>query len=215
MNRFALFPLIALSPIIFGQPVKAQDSQEILVDARHLDKVENPSEIGRWQKVLSTPEVQAIGDAVTTAYGCVGCYSMVATGVNTVVPLSNAGNDHKGVIQAPVGYTVCRAYAKDPSLNCDGTLTGSYRTADDPGSGGYDGLHWYIVVPTPGIGKGSCWVEATIVVEFLRATPGNRSRHNCAPSGTMLSTMGNRHPQTRPHGECDRLGHGGRTSRLR
>jgi hypothetical protein len=104
--------------------------------------------------------------------------------------LSNAGNEHKGVIQAPVGYTVCRAYAKNPSVNCNGTLTGSYRTADDPGSGGYDGLHYYIVVPTPGIGAGRCWVDATIVVEFLRATPGNRSRHNCDQSGTIAFHYG-------------------------
>jgi hypothetical protein len=188
-NRFALF-LIALSSIVLWQPAKAQDSQEILVDAIHLDQVENPAELDRWRKVLDTQEVRAIGDAVSTYYGCVGCYSMVGNVINTIKPLSNAGNEHKGVIQAPVGYTVCRAYAQNPSVNCNGTLTGSYRTADDPASGNYDGLHYYIVVPTPGIGAGRCWVDATVVVEFLRATPGNRSRHNCAASGTIAFHYG-------------------------
>ena len=94
------------------------------------------------------------------------------------------------MIQAPAGYTVCHAAAKDPSLTCSGTLTGSYRTADDPNSAHYDGLHWYMVVPKPsGIGAGGCWVEATIVVEFIRATPGNRARRKCPASGGCLAIL--------------------------
>ena len=80
MKRFALFPLMALI-FVSGQSVNAQnaDSSEILVDAIHLDQVENPAELDRWRKIVDTQEVRAIGDAVTSYYGCVGCYSMVGT----------------------------------------------------------------------------------------------------------------------------------------
>jgi hypothetical protein len=91
-----------------------------------------------------------------------------------------------GEVVGAVGVAVL-SKDTDPSLTCNvGTLTGSYRTADDPDSANYDGLHWYIVVPKPaGIGAGGCWVEATIVVEFIRATPGNRARRKCPASGTI------------------------------
>jgi hypothetical protein len=171
-----------------AHPANAQSP--LLVDARHLDQVENPSELDRWRKVLDTQEVRAIGDAITTYYGCVGCYSMVGDGINEIVPLPSGGEEHKGVIQAPVGYTVCRAYVKDPSVNCDGTFTGSYRTADDPNSANLDGLHYYIVVPTPAIGAGRCWVDGTVVVEFALASPGNRERLKCAASGTIAFHYG-------------------------
>jgi hypothetical protein len=114
---------------------------QIYVNALHLDHVENPSELDRWRKqVLDTKETRAIGDTITSYYGCTGCYSMVGNALNKVAPLPSGGIEHKGVIQAPPGYTVCRAYAKSPSVNCNGTLTGSYRTADDPVSAHLDGL---------------------------------------------------------------------------
>jgi hypothetical protein len=172
-------------------PANAQTpGTEILITARHLDQVENPSEVDRWRKVIDDQEVRVIGDAVTTYYGCVGCYSMVGDAINNIVPFGANGQEHKGVIQAPVGYTVCRAYVKNPSVNCNGTFNGSYRTADDPNSARYDGLHWYMVVPTPGIGGGRCWSEGTIVVEFIKASPGNREKRQCHKSGEVAFQYG-------------------------
>ena len=133
--------------------------------------------------VLDTQETRMIGDAVTAYYGCVGCATLMSESMRKIVPLPAGGNEHKGVIQAPVGYTVCHAYVKDPSVNCNGTFTGSYRTADDPNSARLDGLHWYMVVPRPGPGQGRCWVEGTVVVEFVKATPNNPLRARCGKSG--------------------------------
>jgi len=185
--------LLAISAVALlsqtAHPASAQ-SPEILVDARHLDQVENPSELDRWRKVVDSQEVRAIGDAITTYYGCAGCYSMVGDGINTIVPLPSSGEEHKGVIQAPVGYTVCRAYVQNPSVNCNGTFTGSYRTADDPNSAHLDGLHYYIVVPKPAIGAGRCWVDGTVVVEFALASPGNREKLKCHASGTVAFHYG-------------------------
>jgi hypothetical protein len=168
-----------------------KDPKDTLIFAAHLDKYKAPNAIESWRRLLDAKETRAVGDAITTFFDCPGCYSMVGDGINAVVPFSAEGNEYKGVVQAPAGYTVCHAVAKDPSLTCNGTLTGSYRTADDPKSAHYDGLHWYMVVAKPsGIGAGGCWVEATIVVEFIRATPGNRQRRKCPASGTIAFHYG-------------------------
>ena len=168
----------------YSANARNKDPQETLIFAAHLDKYKAPNAVESWRKLLDAKETRAVGNAITSFFDCPGCYSMVGDGINAVVPFPPNGDDFRGVIQAPAGYTVCHAAAKDPSLTCSGTLTGSYRTADDPNSAHYDGLHWYMVVPKPsGIGAGGCWVEATIVVEFIRATPGNRARRKCPASG--------------------------------
>lgn len=163
---------------------------KILVAAQHLDQVENPSEIQRWRKVVDSREARAIGDAVTSYYGCVGCYSMVGNVINKISPIPTGSEEHKGAIQSPSGFTICRAYVKDPSVNCNGTFTGTYRTADDPNSGKIDGLHWYIVVPKPAIAAGRCWVDGTVVVEFVKATANNRKHMKCHQSGQMAFHYG-------------------------
>ena len=192
MTKFAPIFIVVVTWLANALPLKAQgvEAGEILVDVRRLDRVENPSEFERWRRVLDTQEARYVGDAVTSYFGCVGCYSLVGDGLNRIVPLQSSGEEHRGVIQAPIGYTVCRAYVRSPSVNCNGTFTGSYRTADDPNSAMLDGLHFYIVVPKPRIGAGRCWVNGTVVVEFVRATPGNRQRRNCASSGSVAFHYG-------------------------
>jgi hypothetical protein len=115
---------------------------------------------------------------------------MVGDGINKIVPLPSSGESHNGVIQAPVGYIVCRAYVKDPSVNCNGTFTGCFRTAVDKDSAHLDGLHWGMVVPKPGIGAGRCWVDGTVVVEFIKASPGNRAKMKCHATGEVAFHYG-------------------------
>lgn len=187
--RFSIsyFSLLLFAIMLVPQPASAQGT-DILVDARRLNKVENPSELDRWRKVIDAREARLIGDAITSYYGCVGCYSRVGDAINTIVPLPAGGEEHKGVVQAPVGYTVCRAYVKNPSVTCNGTFTGSYRTANDPNSANLDGLHWYMVVPKPKPGKGRCWVDGTVVVEFVKAEI--RSKMKCRSTGEIAFHYG-------------------------
>ena len=161
---------------------------DILIEARNLHHANNPAALERWWQDVE--DTAGIGEAVASAYGCVGCVTAFYKAVNNVVHFSNGPQDFSGAIQSPVGYTICRANVMNPSVNCNGTFTGSYRTADDPNSASIDGLHWYIVVPPPGLFQDACWANGTVVVEFARATPDNPARSKCGKSGTVAFHYG-------------------------
>jgi hypothetical protein len=149
---------------------------KLIVTQKHLDKVESP-DAKYWIDII-----KVAGSAIATAYG----YPEAAVAIQDI-PSRNSkdqGNEHWGHIQAPVGYTTCDAYVVDPSLTCNSTFTGVIRTADHPGSGGIDGLHWYIVVPKPsGAFPGRCWVDGYVVVIFADASQGRPSSCKAANNG--------------------------------
>jgi hypothetical protein len=190
--RLVVLPLILLLvPIVTFARIAA--AEDVLVVAKHIDQVENPRELEKlWKEVINTPVAKTVADAVVSLYtGCVGCTTVAINFINTnVVHFRDAGEEHVGAIQAPVGYTVCRAYVMSPSVNCNGTFTGSYRRADDPASGKIDGLHYYIVVPRPAAFGGRCWVEGTIVVTFINARADNPLWPKCAKSGEIAFHYG-------------------------
>jgi hypothetical protein len=162
-------------------------AQETLVVAKNIDHVEQPNLLQQLWKTVDSDQAKAI-------LATLG-WSEVLGGVElldqvNVIHFSDSGIDLSGAIQAPVSYTVCHAYIKDPSVNCNGTLTGSYRTADDPHSAKIDGLHYYIVVPKPAAFAGRCWVNGTIIVTFIKADPGARSKFNCGQTGTIAFHYG-------------------------
>lgn len=168
----------------------AQQSK-MLASVYDLNIVESPSEFDRWwREIINTPEGKAALDAVAAYFGCEGCGTAFVEGVNAVRQQRDEGNEHKGWIQAPVGYTICRAWVVDPSVNCNGTFTGSYRRADDPASGGIDGLHYYMVVPTPRIGAGRCWVDGDVNVTFALAQSENEYLSKCGQSGEIAFHYG-------------------------
>jgi hypothetical protein len=81
MRSAALFAAIILGFGASGFPAAAQ---EVKVAAFDLSQVENPSEIDRWRVVVDSSTVRAVGDAITSYYGCVGCYSMVGDTINMI-----------------------------------------------------------------------------------------------------------------------------------
>jgi hypothetical protein len=183
--------LLLVAAALLAGGFKSASAQDILVEARNLDHVNNPAELERWwTDVEDTTVVKAIGEAVASYYGCRGCVTAFHNAVNNVVHFSNGPQDFSGAIQSPNGYTVCRAYVMNPSVNCNGTFTGSYRTAKDPHSGGIDGLHWYMVVPRPGLFAGRCWANGTVVVEFARASLPNPAVAKCGETGTIAFHYG-------------------------
>lgn len=158
-------------------PTLAQEKNVLFV-AQRLNKVENPAEIDRWwTSVINTDEGKLVADLVATYFGYPGGGTAAIEGIDAIVgPGRNAGNEHWGTIQAPVGYSVCTAFVKDASLNCNGTFTGALHEATRA-SNNIDGLHWYMVVPRPGIGQGRCWVDGTVVVTFVLAS--KKSQFQC------------------------------------
>ncbi|MER8977195.1 MULTISPECIES: hypothetical protein [unclassified Mesorhizobium] len=180
--RSFVFASLTVAATITALPLNAAPKKDILAVAERLNKVENPSEIDRWwTSVINTDEGKFVLDIVATYFGYPGGGTAVVEGIDAIVgPHRDEGNQHWGTIQAPVGYTVCTAFVRDPSLNCNGTFSGTLRTADHPDSGRIDGLHWYMVVPRPHeVGGGRCWVDGTVVVTFVRAE--KKPQFQCHP----------------------------------
>lgn len=171
LSRFVIISASSLFFMPWSSLCFAQ-TKDVLMTAQRLNKVENPSEIARWwTSVINTKEGKAIADMLATSFGYPRGGAAAIEGIAAIVgPGRNAGNEHWGTIQAPVGYTACTAFVREPSVNCNGTFTGVLRTADHSQSGGIDGLHWYMVVPRPNIGAGRCWVDGIVVVTFVRAS---------------------------------------------
>ena len=162
---------------IFPSLANAQDT---VVLAKHLDIVEEPNlPVSAW-KAISSPVAQQILSAVGWTELRAGIQLIKSLGL---ISFEDRGEEHKGAIQSPNGYSVCHAKVENPSVNCGGTFAGSYRTWDDPANGGVDGLHYYIVVPQPGAFSGRCWSEGIILITFVPAY--RRSQFNCAPTGTV------------------------------
>ena len=181
---FLLAPIVALP--------KVAATEDVLVLAKHIDKVENPRELERSWKDTTNPAILETVKEMLPFTGCADCPDTVIEFIDDVKVehLRDAGEEHVGAIKAPDGYTVCRAYVISPSVNCNGTFTGSYRRANDPGSGKIDGLHYYIVVPRSSVVGGRCWVEGTIVITFIEARAGNPLRSKCANSGEIAFHYG-------------------------
>ena len=187
MLRFILASITGLA-VSAALALNTAHAQDILVSAYHLDMIENPSEPARWWKQINPQDGEAILNTIATDYGYPGGGTTVINTVNAVIGHSDHGEDHKGWFQSPVGYTVCSAYVQNPSVNCNGTFAGSYRSADDPNSGGIDGLHYYIVVPVPNIGGGRCWAEGTVVITFVNAI--KKPQFPCHRSGEIAFHYG-------------------------
>jgi hypothetical protein len=190
--KYSLWRLFLVAAVLSTGGINNASAQDVLVQAVNLDHVNNPGDFARWwHDVEDTTIVRSIGEAVASYYGCVGCVTALHNGVNNLLHFNlNGPQDFSGAIRSPEGYTVCHAYVMNPSVNCNGTFTGSYRTADDPHSANIDGLHWYIVVPRPRVGAGRCWVNGTVVVSFVRATPDNPERSKCGKTGTIAFHYG-------------------------
>lgn len=174
-----LIPVLLVAILTWVLPSNSR-SQEYLVTAKRLNKVEDPSEMSRWIDVVNTPEGIAIISTVASVIGTPGLGAAVISGIQSIPKSAkDEGEAHWGYIKAPVGYTSCYSYVKDPSVNCNGTFTGVLTTADQSPDR-IDGLHWYAVVPRPLPTRGRCWVDGVVVVAFVKANEPTPS--GCSPT---------------------------------
>jgi hypothetical protein len=181
MRKYVISALIACTAASLTIASNHANAQDTLVVAKRLDIVENPNlPMSAW-KAISSQEAQTIFSAL----GWTELRSAIQfVNALNLVNFGGSGEEHKGAIQAPPGYTVCHAVVPGgASITCGGTFAGSYRTADDPNSANIDGLHYYIVTPKARAFQGRCWSDGTIVVTFVQAAL--RSQFNCGQSGEV------------------------------
>ncbi len=163
-------------------PASAQDT---LVLVKDIDRVEHLSLLEKlWKSVGNVKEKALIAGRdwpeLKTSSNFIG-------GV-TVVHFSGTGFQDEGALEAPVGYTICHAAIKDPSVTCNGSMTAEYRNAADPDSKKIDGLHYNVIFEKPNPEAvqplpGKCWLYGTIVATFVLES--KRSAFKCGQTGTV------------------------------
>lgn len=165
-------------------PAGAVSSQEILVNRYDVliqrDKLDIFQKTG---KELNTPEGKAIVAAACAYFGCdadkvnVG----IAEAAKFIVP--SGQQDMKGLIQTPVGYTICYATPSNPNMGAGdkGIETHGDTTFNTtllrvvPGVNEFDGLGWYMVVPFKA--GTDTRVNAVFDVTWVKADPGWQQKY--------------------------------------
>lgn len=183
---------VALALMCSVASAHAQE-HKVLYSTYRLNIVENPGEFSRWwNNVIDTQEGRAAANTVAAFFDCIGCGTAIIEGVNSlnIVEQRHEGNEHVGYLQSPSGYRLCKSWVVDPSLNCNGTFTGRYRSAADPGGGHVDGLHYYLVVPAPREGGGRCWVDGLVNMAFIEDKPDNPLAADCLQSVSIAFHYG-------------------------
>lgn len=143
----------------------------------------NISESGSfWEKTLKemgTKETAAMITAACAVFG-IDCSeaAVAATAAikNLVVKDDVNGEEHHGIIRAPVGYEICNAKIDWGHASIDGESTFNTVILRSPQD---NGLGFYAVVPKHR--KEGHWISATLYLQFVPA--GKVSQSGCMPTG--------------------------------
>jgi hypothetical protein len=135
---------------------------------------------GFWEKTgkeAGTPEAAAMITAACAAFG-VDCsrYALAGTQlINQVVVGDDVkGEEHHGIIRAPVGYEICRVKIDWGNTSITGESTFNTVILRDPQN---NGLGYYAVVPKHR--KEGHWISAPLYLKFVPA--GKVSENGCWP----------------------------------
>jgi len=178
----------------------ARAEQEQVLVARYNWLVARPKTniIPNFIKQLNTPKGKVIIGLVAPYLGVSG--ELISIGVaNIPIHVTGGPQDFRGVIQSPVGYTICYARPFNPNLGAGdkGIETHGDTTFNAtvlrviPGTN-QDGLAWYMVVPQK-VGTDTR-VHAPFEVVWVKADPGWETRYkNCKPTGEHSWLARNNH----------------------
>ena len=172
--------------VLIAAPCFAQDVLvrhfEVFVEHRKQNIVE------KTVSELNTTQGKALVSAVSTYVGIDPTVTSIA--ISAVAQrIGSFAQESKGLIQTPVGYTVCYALPSNPHAGAgdkgiethgDSTFNGTIVRVI-PGYN-FDGLAWYMFVPNAA-GHDSRVTTAFDVVA-VKADPGWQNRYkNCEPTG--------------------------------
>jgi len=187
MNNFAKFSAATAVFVSLTYPAQAQD-----VVVNHFDwfvQHDKMSIIEKTIKEANTPEGQAIISAVAAYVGIDPKTTSIALAAAASFKPPAQQQDMSGLIQTPPGYTICFARPSNPNPGAgdkgiethgDTTFNGTIVRVI-PGYN-FDGLAWYMVVPTTA--GGDHRVATSFDVVTVKADPGWQNRYkNCEPTG--------------------------------
>jgi hypothetical protein len=138
--------------------------------------------MGRVCESSDYQEGQAITKVVAAYYG-IPDYVVNFSTENVWKPQlqhKDEGNEHHGILRAPVGYEICYVERKsEVSISGRSSLTVSIWRNDQN-----HGLGWYADVPEAERFKGGEYVNVLYTVSFVKAEPAvwNKYKDKCSPS---------------------------------
>jgi hypothetical protein len=191
MSVFTLFIAMATTLITIIGPALAQEDKVLVNEYYWIVQQPKVNIAENTLKQLNTPEGKAIIGTAATLIGLdptlTGTIIGIA-GAASKLTSSQNGDERSGLIQSPVGYTICAARPSNPhygagdkgiETHCDTTFNSTILRVH-PGVN-LDGLGWYMAVPRK-VGCDSR-VAAPFVVVWVKADPGWQNQHHCEPTG--------------------------------
>ncbi|MGJ4945023.1 hypothetical protein ACQR1W_30970 [Bradyrhizobium sp. HKCCYLS1011] len=190
MKTLTALAVALIAWIWLSHPVVAQQNDDVIV--HHFDWIvqhDKQSFVEKTVKEANTPEGKAIIGAVATYIGVnpkvtsIGLAALAATAPRAGV------QDTNGLIQSPVGYTICYARPSNPNMGAgdkgiethgDSTFNSTINRVI-PGNN-FDGLGWSMTVPFSR--GGDHRVAASFDVVMVKAVPGWQNVYkNCELTG--------------------------------
>jgi len=165
--------------LLVGNFELAQAQDKPLAATYRFEIVESGSFFEKTVKEMGTKEAAAMITAACAAFG-VDCSQEAAAGTEALKTVINsdsvAGEEHHGIIRAPVGYEICKAKVDWGHASIDGESTFNTAIVRTPND---NGLGYYAVVPKHR--KEGHSVKATLYLEFVPG--GTTSQYGCWPTG--------------------------------
>jgi hypothetical protein len=139
---------------------------------------------GFWEHTipqLGSKEMAAMITAACAVFE-VDCSQEAVAATEAIKKLSASdkqeGEEHHGIIRAPVGYEICKAKADWKNASITGEVTFNTRIVRTPND---NGLGYYAVVPKNR--SSGQWVETMLYLEFVPA--GKTGQYGCWATDTI------------------------------
>ncbi|WP_141247026.1 hypothetical protein [Mesorhizobium sp. WSM3866] len=142
-----------------------------------------PENFTQWFAGLRiSKEGQDITKAVAAYYGVPPEVVDLSTNLwKDRVKFKENGNEVKGEILSPEGYTICNV-ERDGEISITGKSSMYMRVSRDPEP---DGLQTYLSVPFPRMFQGSEFADVSFLISFVKK--GNQSNFNCIATNMVVA----------------------------
>lgn len=189
MNAPAALAVALIAWVGFTYPALVQENDDVIVG--HFEWIvqrHRLSLIQKSQNEATTPQGKALLTAVAHYLGINPRITSIGLAALEVKNPPSSVGDSEGLIQSPVGYTICYSRpttfmgAKQSGINTYGDAT--FNAAIVRAIPGYkfDGLAWYISISPNGAFDNR--VVASFDVVMVKLVPGWQSHYkNCEPTG--------------------------------
>ncbi|TGP51500.1 hypothetical protein EN873_17750 [bacterium M00.F.Ca.ET.230.01.1.1] len=166
-----------------GSDLEASGDADIIANKFEIGTKRGPENFTQWFAGLRVSEEgQAITKAVSAYYGVPPEVVDLSTNLwKDRVKFKDIGNEVKGEILSPDGYTICNV-ERDGEISITGKSSMYMRVSRAPEP---DGLQTYLSVPTPRFTQGSEWADVSFTISFVKEASQYAS--NCIATNMIVA----------------------------